>query len=59
MAVNVHCIMNFRFDFDPTVRHTVWSVIIGGTFYWATMFCSNQASIQKYMTVETLDQARR
>ncbi|XP_039281245.1 sodium-coupled monocarboxylate transporter 1 [Nilaparvata lugens] len=46
-------------DPDPRVRHSVWSVVIGGTFYWATMYCANQASIQKYMTVETLDQARR
>lgn len=49
----------FRISFYPTVRHSVWSVIIGGTFYWSTMYCSNQASIQKYMTVETLGQARR
>ncbi|RZF32171.1 hypothetical protein LSTR_LSTR004034 [Laodelphax striatellus] len=46
-------------DFDPRVRHSVWSVVIGGTFYWTTMYCANQASIQKYMTVETLGQARR
>lgn len=44
---------------SPTVRHTFWSVVIGGTFYWATMFCANQASIQKYMSVETISQARR
>ncbi|XP_075214771.1 sodium-coupled monocarboxylate transporter 1-like isoform X2 [Lycorma delicatula] len=48
-----------EFSLDPTVRHSVWSVVIGGTFYWATMFCSNQASIQKYLTVETIGQARR
>lgn len=44
---------------DPTVRHSFWSVVVGGTFYWATMFCSNQASIQKYLSVQTLPQAQR
>ncbi|KAL0275797.1 UNVERIFIED_CONTAM: hypothetical protein PYX00_003542 [Menopon gallinae] len=43
----------------PGGRHDVWAVIIGGTFYWATMFCSNQASIQKYLSVETLKEAKR
>ena len=46
-------------DPNPTVRLSFWSVVIGGTFYWATMFCANQASIQKYLSVETIDQARR
>ncbi|KAJ8951905.1 hypothetical protein NQ318_019884 [Aromia moschata] len=39
------------FNLDPslTVRHSFWSVVVGGSFYWMTMFCSNQASIQKYL----------
>ncbi|XP_072389016.1 sodium-coupled monocarboxylate transporter 2-like isoform X1 [Diabrotica undecimpunctata] len=49
------------FDFNPnmTVRHSFWSVVIGGTFYWMTMFCSNQASIQKYLSVESIGQVRK
>ncbi|XP_012280964.1 sodium-coupled monocarboxylate transporter 1 [Orussus abietinus] len=49
------------FNLNPslTVRHSFWSVVIGGTFYWATMFCSNQASVQKYLSVETIGQARK
>uniref|UniRef100_A0A6P7F9A0 Sodium-coupled monocarboxylate transporter 2 n=1 Tax=Diabrotica virgifera virgifera TaxID=50390 RepID=A0A6P7F9A0_DIAVI len=49
------------FDFNPnmTVRHSFWSVVIGGTFYWMTMFCSNQASIQKYLSVENIGQVRK
>ncbi|XP_012261214.1 putative sodium-dependent multivitamin transporter [Athalia rosae] len=49
----------FNMDTSPTVRHSFWSVVIGGTFYWATMFCSNQASVQKYLSVETIGQARK
>ncbi|KAL6430743.1 hypothetical protein ACFW04_006944 [Cataglyphis niger] len=45
-------------DPSPTVRHSFWSVVVGGTFYWTTMFCSNQASIQKYLSVESISQAK-
>ncbi|XP_049854001.1 sodium-coupled monocarboxylate transporter 1-like [Schistocerca gregaria] len=48
----------FNLNPDPTVRHSFWSVVVGGSFYWATMFCSNQASVQKYMSVATIKQAR-
>lgn len=44
---------------NPTIRHSFWSVVVGGTIYWMTMFCANQASIQKYLSVETISQARR
>ncbi|XP_053593740.1 sodium-coupled monocarboxylate transporter 1 [Microplitis demolitor] len=46
----------FNFDPRPTVRHSFWSVVIGGTFYWVTMFCSNQASVQKYLSVQSIGQ---
>jgi len=49
----------FELNPNPTVRHSMWSVVIGGTVYWTTMFCSNQASIQKYMSVESIGQARK
>ncbi|XP_033223744.1 sodium-coupled monocarboxylate transporter 1-like [Belonocnema kinseyi] len=49
----------FNMDPTPTVRHSFWSVVVGGTFYWATMFCSNQASIQKYLSVESISQVRK
>ncbi|XP_044580342.1 sodium-coupled monocarboxylate transporter 1 isoform X2 [Cotesia glomerata] len=46
----------FNLDPRPTVRHSFWSVVIGGTFYWVTMFCSNQASVQKYLSVQATGQ---
>ncbi|XP_044751036.1 sodium-coupled monocarboxylate transporter 1-like [Coccinella septempunctata] len=49
----------FNFTSDMTVRHSFWSVVIGGTFYWLTMFCSNQASIQKYMSVQSISQVKK
>lgn len=51
-------IVNFSMNPDPTVRHSFWSVVVGGTMYWAGMFSANQASIQKYLSVERISQAR-
>lgn len=48
----------FNVDPRPTVRHSFWSVVVGGTFYWTTMYCSNQASVQKYLSVENISQVR-
>ncbi|CAH0406503.1 unnamed protein product [Chilo suppressalis] len=47
----------FDMDPDPTVRHSFWSVVVGGTMYWTSMFCANQASVQKYLSVERISQA--
>lgn len=46
------------FDPNPTTRHTVFSVIIGGFFYWTSLFCTNQASVQKCMSLKTLKPAK-
>nr|XP_034190607.1 sodium-coupled monocarboxylate transporter 1 [Osmia lignaria] len=48
----------FNLNPNPTIRHSFWSVAIGGTVYWTSMFCSNQASVQKYLSVESIGQAR-
>ncbi|XP_075160532.1 sodium-coupled monocarboxylate transporter 1 [Haematobia irritans] len=48
----------FNFNMDPTTRHTVWSVVIGGFFYWTSLFCTNQASVQKCMSLKSLKLAR-
>ncbi|RVE52689.1 hypothetical protein evm_002562 [Chilo suppressalis] len=48
----------FDMDPDPTVRHSFWSVVVGGTMYWTSMFCANQASVQKYLSVERISQVR-
>jgi uncharacterized sodium:solute symporter family permease YidK len=38
-------------DPNPTTRHTIWSVVIGGFFYWTSLLCTNQASIQKALSL--------
>lgn len=46
------------FDVNPTKRHTVFSVIIGGFFYWASLLCVNQATVQKAMSLRSLTKAK-
>jgi SSS family transporter len=49
------------FDFNPslTQRHTFWSLIIGGTFTSLTVYASNQATIQRYITLPTVKDAQK
>ncbi|XP_037303246.1 sodium-coupled monocarboxylate transporter 2 [Manduca sexta] len=57
-AWNTNRLHFFDMSFDPTIRHSFWSVVIGGTMYWTSMFCANQASVQKYLAVEQIWQVR-
>lgn len=34
-------------DVNPHTRHSVFSVVIGGFFYWTSLLCVNQATVQK------------
>ncbi|XP_055532452.1 sodium-coupled monocarboxylate transporter 1 isoform X2 [Wyeomyia smithii] len=43
---------------NPTTRHSVYSVIIGGFFYWTSLFCTNQAAVQKCMSLKSLKKAK-
>lgn len=46
-----------NFDINPTTRHTVFSVVVGGFFYWTSLLCTNQASVQKCMSLRSLKRA--
>lgn len=41
-----------NFDPDPTVRHTWWSLIIGGGFTFLSIYAVNQAQVQRYLSVK-------
>ncbi|XP_054708332.1 sodium-coupled monocarboxylate transporter 1-like [Uloborus diversus] len=48
----------FNFDADPTVRHTVWSLVIGGFFTWLSIYGVSQPMVQRYLTISNIKGAR-
>jgi len=44
---------------DPTVRVSLWGVLIGGAFMNLVQMATDQVSIQRYMTATDLNAARR
>ncbi|XP_043222905.1 sodium-coupled monocarboxylate transporter 1-like isoform X2 [Amphibalanus amphitrite] len=42
-----------NFDPSPGVRHTVWTLVVGGYFTWITIYGVNQAQVQRYLCVPT------
>ncbi|KAG8236434.1 hypothetical protein J437_LFUL016939 [Ladona fulva] len=49
----------FNMDPDITIRHTFWSVFVGGTIFWTAMYTSNQSSVQRQLAVPSLTDARK
>ncbi|XP_069191853.1 sodium-coupled monocarboxylate transporter 2 [Procambarus clarkii] len=46
-----------NYDTDPTTRHTVWNLFIGGYLNWITIYAVNQAQVQRYLSVQTRQMA--
>ena len=46
------------FSPDPLVRHSVWSLAIGGTFTWLAIYGVNQAQIQRALCTPTCRQGQ-
>lgn len=49
----------WNFDPDPTVRHSWFTLIIGGLFTYLSLYAVNQVQIQRLMTVKSLEFAQR
>ncbi|XP_075211404.1 putative sodium-dependent multivitamin transporter isoform X2 [Lycorma delicatula] len=47
----------FNFSFDPTVRHTFWSLIVGGGFQFLSLYAVNQTQVQRYLSMKDLKTA--
>ncbi|XP_067644763.1 sodium-coupled monocarboxylate transporter 1 [Eurosta solidaginis] len=45
-------------DINPTVRHTLWTQLVGGIFYWTQTNAVSQNMIQRYLALPTLRSAR-
>ncbi|KAI8046900.1 sodium-coupled monocarboxylate transporter 2 [Drosophila gunungcola] len=39
-------------------RHTVWSVLVGGLSYWTSINVTNQAMVQRFMSLSSLKKSR-
>ncbi|KAK7467994.1 hypothetical protein BaRGS_00036772, partial [Batillaria attramentaria] len=43
----------------PRVRHSFWSLIVGGMVTWTSTYGCNQASVQRFSSLPTLSGARK
>ncbi|KAM7366964.1 hypothetical protein PAMP_014895 [Pampus punctatissimus] len=51
--------LNFMdFDTNPLRRHTFWTITIGGTFVWVSIYGINQAQVQRYISCKSITHAR-
>lgn len=57
-AIRTHRVFFDDFRLDPSIRHTVWSLVIGGYFTWVAIFGVNQAQVQRTITCRSLKQAQ-
>ncbi|XP_078495998.1 sodium-coupled monocarboxylate transporter 1-like isoform X1 [Ciona intestinalis] len=48
----------WRFDLDPRIRHSFWSIIIGGSLMWLSVYAINQSMVQRYLSCRSLAQAK-
>jgi len=47
-----YCKLYYSFDPDPTVRHTWWSLIIGGCFTYLSLYAVSQTQVQRLLTLK-------
>ncbi|CAH1108786.1 unnamed protein product [Psylliodes chrysocephalus] len=48
-----------NFDLDPLSRHTIWALVIGGTFFTVQTAGVNQNMIQRYLSLPSLKQSKK
>lgn len=46
------------FDLDPRRRYTFWSLSVGGSLVWLSMYGVNQAQVQRYVSCKSERQAQ-
>ncbi|KAK4876643.1 hypothetical protein RN001_009149 [Aquatica leii] len=49
----------FDYTLDPTVRDGIWPILMGGTIHWLANVCFLPGSVQKYLSVSKLCNARK
>jgi sodium-coupled monocarboxylate transporter 8/12 len=51
--------LNIDFSFDPTVRVTLWGLLLGAPFMHLVQMATDQVSVQRYLTARNLNEARQ
>src|SRR5206468_11383628 len=51
--------LSIHTSLDPTVRVTIWGLIIGGAFYNLIQMATDQVSVQRYLTATSLRASQR
>ncbi|KAK7113233.1 sodium-coupled monocarboxylate transporter 1-like [Littorina saxatilis] len=46
------------FNVDPSTRHSFWSVVVGGGFFWMSLYGVNQAQVQRCLSCRTVKKAQ-
>ena len=53
-----HRIKSDDWSFDPKTRHSIWTVAIGGSFFWTYLYGVNQAQVQRANSLKSLKRAQ-
>lgn len=51
-------LLSSSFNPDPRSRYTFWTLTVGGTLVWLSMYGVNQAQVQRYVGCRTEKQAK-
>ena len=46
------------FNPDPLTRHTFWTIVVGGSIMWTSMYSINQSQVQRYISCKSLAHAK-
>jgi len=49
----------YSFDPDARTRHTMWTSVIGGYFFWLPPFASTQIQVQRFLSIPMISRVRR
>ncbi|XP_056130091.1 sodium-coupled monocarboxylate transporter 1 [Lampris incognitus] len=48
----------FDFDPDPLRRHTFWTIVVGGSMMWVSIYSINQSQVQRYISCKSITHAK-
>ncbi|CAK9295920.1 unnamed protein product [Gordionus sp. m RMFG-2023] len=49
----------FNYNPNPFIRHTFWSINVGGFFMWLSIFAVNQAQVQRCLSCTSLKMGKK